>query len=75
MDTIQLAMREYAIIRAIDELQSDNDVITYDQIAEHIGAHRNTVLRSIQWLKDNSVITIVDGSNRAGGYRYKYNGA
>lgn len=65
-----VGLAEYAITRAIPELQAQSELISYTDIAEHIGCGYATVHRSVKRLLDAGTLIRVYGSTRNGGYRY-----
>jgi len=64
-----MALREYAVTRAIEELSRTQDTFNYDDIAHHIGCGQQTVYRAMKRLLETQQVTRI-GSNR-GGYRYE----
>lgn len=74
MEQKNLGITDYAVSRAIMELQDQHDVINADMIAEHINGERTAVYRSMRKLKQAKFLVRGDGSPRAGGYQYEYTG-
>lgn len=67
---LNVGLSDYAVTRAIPELQCERHLITLDDIANHIGCSRSTVERAIATLRRAGRIRRVDGS-RSRGYRYE----
>lgn len=59
-----------AILLAINELQRDQSRITQQQIADHVGVGHRTVVRHIQFMKDEGLVEIVSRSPKSGGSIY-----
>lgn len=74
MATMNLGITDYAVSRAIQELQKEHDLISARMIAEKINGEQTAVYRSIKTLKEADLLEVKAGSNRAGGYRYEYLG-
>jgi predicted transcriptional regulator len=69
-----LSITDYAVSRAIMELNKCHELITAEMIAEHINGGASTVYRSLKHLKDSNLVQVSGGSSRNGGYRYEYLG-
>lgn len=72
--SLNTGISEFAVSRAIIELQQHHDLITAEMIADHIGGGVATVYRSIQNLEKSGLLIRERGSSRQGGYRYEYRG-
>lgn len=69
-----MGITEYAVSRAIIELQSEKRLITFDMIADRIGGGKTSVNDAIVRMLQSGALVRIDGSPRAGGYRYEYHG-
>lgn len=69
-----MRMTEYAVSRAIIELQQKHQLISYEMVANHIGSSVNTVGTSVIRMMECGALIRLHGSTRAGGYRYEYSG-
>lgn len=74
MPTKNLGITDYAVSRAIMELHKKHELINARMIAEHINGEQTAVYRSLKTLKNADLVRVVDGSARAGGFKYEYIG-
>jgi predicted transcriptional regulator len=65
-----LGISEFAVSRAIMELNQQHERLTATMIAEHIGCEKTAVYRAIARLKEAGKLLRGEGSPKAGGYRY-----
>ena len=65
-----IGIAEYAVMKALDELQSDVNKISSTDIADLISCDRKTVQRAIRSLIAAGKVRRGDGSSRQGGFQY-----
>lgn len=65
-----LGVIDFAVTRAIPELQEEYDLINAKLIAEHIGCEQTAVYRSMSRLREAGRLRRGRGAARRGGYRY-----
>lgn len=68
---LNMGLPDYAVSRAIPELRGDEQPITYQQIAVHIGCSRATVERAMRNLMDAGHVVRLDDSKFRGPSRYR----
>lgn len=71
---LNMGITEYAVSRAILELQEEHHHISYEMIADRIGGGVSTVGKTVTHMIRCGMLRRVSGSTRAGGYRYVYRG-
>lgn len=64
-------LSEFAVIRAIPELQQKHEFISASLIADYIGCGESTVYRAMKNLMQAGLLTRLDGATRIGGYQYR----
>lgn len=67
-----MALREFAVVRAIDELSRVKETFNADDIANYIGCGVATVYRTLPKLIKSKTITRI-GDNPFQGFRYEVN--
>lgn len=70
-ESLNMALTEFAVSRAIKELSEQRDTFTYEDIASHIGCHWLTVYRACKKLMETGTVNRVGNSRN--GYRYTFN--
>jgi len=70
MSERNLGLSDYAVKHAILNLQTHQDYISADDIADEIGCERKAVYRALGRLRDADIIKRLDGSPSRGGHRY-----
>lgn len=65
-----LGLSEYAVSRALLELNCQEEYIPIRSVANHIGCSIRTVERALKRLMEAEVVVRIDGNNRLGGHRY-----
>jgi predicted transcriptional regulator len=71
---LNMGITEYAVSRAIMELQKEHNLISYKMIADRIGGGTTAVGESVKHMMKSQTLIRIEGSSRAGGYRYDYLG-
>jgi predicted transcriptional regulator len=70
MPELDMGLPDYAVSRAIPELDGGERYITIEDIAHHIGCSTRTVQRAIAKLMAANRLKRLDGGVKQGGYRY-----
>lgn len=68
-DRKNMALREFAVHRAIQEISVNNETFTYEDIANHIGCSVVTVKRAMRQLMKSK--TVQQSGSARNGYRYE----
>ena len=65
-----MGLPEFAVSRALIELQSEREYVSIAAVASHVGCSTRTVKRAMKRLIETNTIVRLDGSRSKGGYRY-----
>jgi predicted transcriptional regulator len=65
-----MGLSEFAISRALLELQCDREYISIAMVATHVGCSNRTVKRAMKRLIESNTVVRLDGCRTKGGYRY-----
>ena len=64
-----VALREFAVRKAVEDLSETMETFNYGDIATHIGCSESTVSRAMEHLKKTK--QVVAFGNKRNGYRYE----